>query len=420
MSDQRAGFRPRATPAETNPATLTVILKGYPRLSETFIAQELLALERAGVTLVIVSLRQPTDAATHPIHDEIQAPVIYLPEYLWREPWRVLRAVVAAPMLPGLGAALAAWLRDLRRDPTPNRARRFFQALVLAREFPAGSRRIYAHFMHTPGSVARYTALLCRLPWGFSAHAKDIWTIPDWEKREKLTDCAFAVTCTTANAEHLAELAPLPGRVTRVYHGLDLERFPDPGSGARRGDMPLQLLSVGRAVAKKGYPVLLRGLAALPDEISWRLVHIGGGPQLGELRELAQQLGIGDRIEWRGALPQRQVLQAYRDADLFVLASTVTADGDRDGLPNVLMEAQSQRLCCVATRVSGIPELIRDGDTGFLVEPDRPEELARTIARLARHPEMRLDAASRALTRLHAEFSQDREIALLLDRLESM
>ena len=112
------------------------ILKGYPRLSETFIAQEIRALEARGLDIRIVSLRHPTDRAVHPIHREIRAPVAYLPEYLYQEPLRVLRAWRHGRRLPGYRAARQAWLRDLRRDPTPNRVRRFGQALVLARELP--------------------------------------------------------------------------------------------------------------------------------------------------------------------------------------------------------------------------------------------------------------------------------------------
>src|SRR5262249_53315232 len=144
----------------------------------------------------IVSLRQPTDRAVHPVHHEIRAPVLYLPEYLYREPLRVWRGWRRARRLKGYPEARRLWLRDLRRDLTPNRIRRFGQALVLAAELPAGIRHLHAHFLHTPASVARYAAVLHRLDWSVSAHAKDIWTIPDWEKREKLAETRWAVTCT--------------------------------------------------------------------------------------------------------------------------------------------------------------------------------------------------------------------------------
>src|SRR5919201_3198698 len=215
---------PPSARSRLSPLRVAFVLKGYPRLSEAFIAQEIAALERRGLDILIVSLRRPTDERVHPVHREIRAPVCYLPEYLLREPWRVLRAWRAVRKFPTYESARTQWLRDLGRDPTPNRLRRFGQALVLAAELPRDVERLHAHFLHTPASVARYAAALLGLPWSGSAHAKDIWTTPDWEKREKLASCEWLVTCTRANRDHLAALAPA-GRVELVYHGVDLARF---------------------------------------------------------------------------------------------------------------------------------------------------------------------------------------------------
>ena len=143
--------------------TIAFVLKGYPRLSETFIAQEILALEQAGLDIEIVSLRKPTDASVHPVNREIKAPVRYLPEYLHQEPGRVWRAWRRVRKLPGYGAARRVFLRDLRRDLTRNRIRRWGQALVLAAELPPGTSRLHSHFIHTPASVTRYTSLMLGL-----------------------------------------------------------------------------------------------------------------------------------------------------------------------------------------------------------------------------------------------------------------
>ena len=401
----------------TAPA-LAIVLKGYPRLSETFIAQELLALQRAGLPFAIWSLRRPYDDRSHPMHAAITAPVTYLPEYLHEEPLRVLRGLWAARRLPGFGAALRVFLRDLARDRTLNRIRRFGQALVLARELPAETRFLYAHFLHTPGSATRYAALMRGLPFGVSAHAKDIWTIPDWEKREKLADAAFVVTCTAANADHLAALAPEPGRVRLAYHGLDLSRFPPPPARPA-ADGPLRLLSVGRLVAKKGYDDLLAALALLPPDLDWQLRHVGGGP-LGEaLRSQAARLGIAERITWLGKRDQTAVIAEMRAADLFVLAAKVADDGDRDGLPNVLMEAASQHLPVVATAVSAIPEFIEDGVQGRLVPPGEPVALAAALTAMAADPEGRAAMAQAARARLVAQFGLDTGIATLLGLLHA-
>jgi glycosyltransferase involved in cell wall biosynthesis len=385
------------------------VLKGYPRLSETFIAQEIAALERRGLDIHIVSLRRPADARRHPVHDEIRAPVLYLPEYLLLQPFRVLKSWWKTRKTRNYASVFSLWLRDLKRDPTPNRIRRWGQALVLAAELPPGIERLHAHFLHTPASVARYAAALLALPWTVSAHAKDIWTTPEWEKREKLAACAWAVTCTATNRDHLAALAPA-GRVELVYHGVDLARFPAPPS--RLPGAVVTILSVCRLVEKKGMDVLLDALAQLPADLKWKLVHVGGGPLRRALERKAASLRIDGRIEWRGALSQPELLEEYRKADLFVLASRIAHDGDRDGIPNVLAEAQSQGLACIATRVSAIPELVKEGG-GLLVEPEDPAALAGAIAALARDPVRRA-----ALGRVaQAALARDFQIEPNLDRL---
>jgi glycosyltransferase involved in cell wall biosynthesis len=409
--------------AERIQREIGVVVKGWPRLSETFIAQELRALEARGLRLRIYSLRHPTDRKVHPLNQAVAAPVVYLPEYLWREPLRVWRAWRAARRLRGYRQARRAWLRDLRRDPTPNRIRRFGQALVLAAEREPAVAQLYAHFLHTPASVARYAALMTRLPWSVSAHAKDIWTTPEWEKREKLQEAAWAVTCTRAGAEHLDSLAP--GKVTLAYHGLDAARFPaavaHSGRDGSDASDPLVILSVGRAVPKKGYEDLLAALALLPPELHWRFVHIGGGPLLPALKQ--QTSALGDRVTWRGAQVEDEVRAAYRAADLFVLASRIDGNGDRDGLPNVLMEALSQGCPVVATAVSAIPELVVDGVTGALAPAGDTAALAAAIVRLARDPALRARLAAAGEARVRRDFPLDRGIeriaALLLGHGES-
>lgn len=403
------------------PGPIVFVLKGYPRLSETFVAQEILGLERLGLDIRLVSLRYPTDSRRHPIHDEIAAPVAYLPEYLHREPRRVMAAWRRARRLPGYAAAVRIWRRDFRRDRTPNRVRRFGQAMVLAAELPAGIVRLHAHFLHTPSSVARYAAIMTGLPWSAAAHAKDIWTISDWEKREKLADLDWLVTCTRYGCTHLRTLAPCPERVGLVYHGLDLERFA-PADGTPSGrdgsdpDNPVRLLSVGRAVEKKGFSVLIDALAELPRNLHWRWTSIGGGPLLADLRRLAAQRGIADRVDWRGAQDQTAVLAAYRAADLFVLPSLIGKDGDRDGLPNVLLEAQSQGLCCLSTGISGIGELIDHSKTGFLVEPANSGSLREALAALIGDPKRRSGYGMCGQKRVRSHFDASDTVRALFDR----
>jgi glycosyltransferase involved in cell wall biosynthesis len=245
-----------------------------------------------------------------------------------------------------------------------------------------------------------------------SAHAKDVWTIPEWEKRGKLASARWAVTCTETGRRHLADLAPMPDTVMLSYHGLDLDRFapaPARADTADGGDSacPVTLLSVGRAVAKKGYDDLLAALALLPAGLSWRLVHVGGGALAGQLKREAARLGLERRIEWRGGQPQPEVLRAYREADLFVLAAKVAKDGDRDGLPNVLLEAQSQGLACVATALPGIAELIEDGRSGVLVAPADPQALAKALERMIRSPALRRRLGEAGEARVRRDFDMN-------------
>ncbi|QUJ76677.1 glycosyltransferase family 4 protein [Sulfitobacter albidus] len=400
------------------------LVKGWPRLSETFIAQELVALEEAGIDFTVWSLRHPTDKKTHPLHDRLRAEVRYLPEYLRDEPRRVHTAMGAALDLPGFDAAAEIYARDVERDDTPNRRRRWGQACVLAHEAGPELEALYAHFLHTPSSVARYAAILRGLPWSFSAHAKDIWTSPGWELREKLSadsfGAGFGATCTGFGAEYLQGLADRRDRVDLVYHGLDLSRFPDaPDRAMRDAGSPLRMMSVGRLVEKKGFDTLIDALALLPADLAWTWEHIGGGPLDGSLRARAETAGVADRITWRGACDQPEVIAAMRAADLFVLPSRIAADGDRDGLPNVLMEAASQRLPILATPVSAIPEFITDGTHGLLAE-DSARAFADAMTRIARDPALGPRLAQAAHARLHAEFTMAPGIRHLAKRLRGL
>ncbi|MFS2174543.1 glycosyltransferase [Rhizobium pisi] len=402
---------------------ILVVLKGYPRLSETFIAQELLGLEKAGFDLTLISMRRPTDKKRHPVHDEIRARVVYLPEYLHEEPIRVLKGLFAGFSKPGFKALMKRFLTDLKRDISRNRFRRLGQALVLAREWPDGGEWLHAHFIHTPASVTEYASILTGTPWTCSAHAKDIWTSPDWELHEKLGSARWTVTCTRTGYEHMRTLTPRKEAVHLSYHGLDLARFGHfAGERSDRTggnpDDPAFILSVGRAVEKKGYDVLLRALALLPAELHWRMDHIGGGEELAKLKALAAELGLSHRIVWKGAMAQEDVLDHYRRADLFALACRIAANGDRDGLPNVLVEASSQRLVCLSTEVSGVPELLKNGENGLVVPPEDPVLLARALEAAIRDPALRkrLGDAAESQVREHFDYhSSIRQLAGLFE-----
>ena len=400
---------------------IAIVLKGYPRLSETFIAQEILELERAGFDISIISLRHPTDKHTHPVHAEIEAAKHYLPEYIYQELFRVWWAKINCTFKSGFWKTLPIFMRDFIRDPSANRIRRWGQAMVLAHEYAGNHDHIYAHFLHTPCSVARYAALISGKSFSISAHAKDIWTSPEWEMREKLEDCDWLVTCTEGGADYLKSLAP-DGRVHLVYHGLDLSRFPPPEKKPSTNDgktkaKTVNLVTVGRAVSKKGIDSLLKALAKLPDDLHWQWTHIGGGPLKSELEALAVELGIAERCDFKGGLPQSEVLETYRNSDLFILPSRIDESGDRDGLPNVIVEAQSQAMAVISTKISGIPELIQSGTNGLLIQPDKIDDLASAIETLSRDVKMRNQMGQAGEERVRSEFSHKQTIGDIISLL---
>jgi glycosyltransferase involved in cell wall biosynthesis len=209
----------------------------------------------------------------------------------------------------------------------------------------------------------------------------------------------------------LQSLASYKQRVELLYHGLDFAHLPraietsrPPRDGSDVND-PVQLLSVGRCVEKKGFDDLLRALALLPKDLHWRLLQIGGGPLRPNLMVLAKELGIEERCRFQGARPQEDVFAAYRGADLFALTARIAEDGDRDGLPNVLMEAQSQGLACLATRVGAIEELIEEGATGLLAESGDIKAMARGLERLMRDPVLRFRLGTAGQQKVREDFS---------------
>ncbi len=398
---------------------IATIVKGYPRLSETFIAQEILGLEKRGIAQLIVSLRHPTEGKVHDLNREIAAEVLYLPEYLKDDPARVRAGREWAEKQPGFSRALRAFRADLKRDRSVNRRRRFGQACVLAHELPEDIDWIHTHYLHTPASVARYAAMIRGIGWSFSAHAKDIWTTPKWELKQKLADAEWGVTCTRANLDYLRSLSPSPQKIDLVYHGLDFSRFPPAPKRMAGKGATFTIVSVGRAVEKKGYSDLLHALSLLRDDESWRFEHAGGGPLAARLKSEAARLKIADRIKWHGSQDRAFVFDMLKRADLFVLPSRLARSGDRDGLPNVLMEALAFTVPVVATDVSGIPELITHNATGWLVGARDPQALSKAIGKMIDDPALRLRLAQAGERHVRARFSSEPGIDFVAKRLNA-
>jgi len=390
------------------------ILKGYPRLSETFIVNEILLLEELGYKLHIFALRNPGESKVHESVTRVRANVTYIPDYFWRFFFSFISANLRLWLRrPGLywPAFRLALVRSLRQRSSST-IKRFAQSAYLVQKCLPATRvtHFHAHFSHGPTTVAYFVAWLTGMPYSFSAHAKDIYLQEHGMLREKIRRAQFVVTCTEFNRQHLLRVAGDGAPVYRVYHGNNLQLF-KPAPAAPQNDSPPVILSVGRFVPKKGFPVLLRALHQVQQKgLRFRCYIIGGGPMQGELEKLSAELGLRECVEFRGQMSQTELLAYYRQAGLFTLACEVQNDGDRDGIPNVLVEAMAMGLPVVSTSISGIPELIESGVNGLLVPEKDPEALAEGIETLLRQPEMarRLGLAGRA--KVERDFDAKRNV----------
>ena len=374
---------------------LGMILKGYPRISETFISNEILLLENLGFAVHLFSMRRPRENFSHESVKKIRAKVDYLPETLIKPLPRLLYHnlfLAAKKPVVYAGALRAAYRRFLRTHKSAT-IKHLFQAGYLAHRFlPAsGVTHLHAHFAHSPTSVAMFTSHLTGLPFSFTAHAKDIYTSDPRQIREKIGLARFVVTCTEYNRKHLRELSNgYATPIHRNYHGIDIKLFSDKNETPKIPVQPFQILTIARLTAKKGLPTIYKALRILCDQgVSLHHTHIGGGEDREKIISLIKDLDLESVTQLLGTQPHQVVLEHYKNADLFVLGCEVAPNGDRDGIPNVLVESMAMGLPVVATHISGIPELVQDGKTGLLVPPGRPRQLAEAMLRLLTDGELR-------------------------------
>lgn len=371
-----------------NRPVLGMILKGYPRISETFISNEIRLLEKRGFAIHLFSMRQPREDFTHDSVQKIRAAVDYLPETLVKPLPRLLyHNLCLAAKSPGIyGAALKTAYRRFLRTRKPATLKHLLQAGYLVhRLLPEREvTHLHAHFAHSPTSVAMFTSRLTAIPFSFTAHAKDIYTSDPRQIREKIGLARFVVTCTEYNKKHLRELSD--GSTTpihRNYHGIDIRFFSAKNEIPKQPAPPYQILTIARLTAKKGLPTIYKALRILCDQgVALHHTHIGGGEDREKIIALIAELNLGSVTELLGTQPHQVVLAHYKNADLFVLGCEVAPNGDRDGIPNVLMESMAMGLPVVATHISGIPELVEHERTGLLVPPGQPDKLAENLLRL--------------------------------------
>lgn len=381
-----------------NPGRTGYVLKMFPRFSETFILHELLAHEAAGADLEIFSLRMPTDGRFHEALARVRAPVFYLPYHDLRVATFWNEAHETAKLLPQCWPALQEALGEDVRD--------VYQALILARMVHDHSiTHLHAHFASIATTVTRLAARFAGIPFTFTAHAKDLYheSVQPDDLRRKLEDAAAVITVSDYNVAFLQErYAPATERVQRIYNGIDLDMF----DYRPPIDRPAQVLAVGRLVEKKGFEDLIAACALLRQRgRDVRCTIVGGGPLEAELSAQIERLALGDRVALIGARPQGDVRVLMQQAAIFVAPCVVGTDGNRDGLPTVLLEAMALGTPCIATDVTGIPEVLHDGETGLMVPQHAPAEVADAIERLLDDPELGLRLAASARRLIEQDFA---------------
>jgi colanic acid/amylovoran biosynthesis glycosyltransferase len=385
------------------------VLKRYPRYSETFIVNEILAHETAGLEIEIFALRPSSDTHFQDIIARVRAPVHYLPaeaHLLASDFWMTFAAADASilDLRGAIEAARGAEARDVH------------QAVLLAKlSRQHGIQHLHAHFGSVATTVARLAARFAGLPYSFTAHAKDIFhqSVQPDDMHRKLHDAATVVTVSDYNVDYLRQVyGPVAQRVTRIYNGLDLDRFPYMAPDNR----PPLIVAVGRLVEKKGFADLVEACAILVGRgRHFTCQIVGAGPLEGDLREQIDRLGLEGRVELTGPRPQGELVAYVQHAAAFVAPCTVGADGNRDGLPTVLLEAMALGTPCVSTDVTGIPEVLHHGETGLMVPQRNPAALADALQGLLAEPAWGARLARRARRLIETEFDIRHNAARLRD-----
>lgn len=366
------------------PLRIGYVLKMFPRLSETFILDELLEHERAGAGVSIFSLMYPADGRFHGRVGRLAASVEYFKSGKIEPNWDAVQALPEAVATP-----LERWrpaIDFLRRHEVPHDLDVVLRATrIAARVRELGVEHLHAHFATGAARMAAVVGKLTGVPFSFTAHAKDIFTARVDRRlfTELASAAAFVVTVSDYNRSFILEHMPdvQADKVVRLYNGVDLETLRPaarPGSRAER-----HIVSVGRLVPKKGFDHLLRALARCKAcGLPFRATVAGDGPERDALERLRGELGLTEEVTFPGALAHEAVQRVLADADLVALACVPEDDGDADALPTVLLEALAMDVPVVSTRLTGVPEIVGD-EAGLLVEPGDDDAFARAILSIA-------------------------------------
>jgi colanic acid/amylovoran biosynthesis glycosyltransferase len=351
------------------------LFERFPSFGQTFCYREVAELYRQGVALPVFSIRSPKDEPAQDWDARIVARVRYLPEEkeLLDD---VRQASKKGRLTPEIIAALDEWGR--RTDFL-----RLYQAVYVGlRLQEVGIRHVHAHFAGMAARTAFWIMRFFGITFSFTAHANDIFAPRKFEiGLDKLVSAArVIITETDYSEKFLRERFPEHAdRIHRIYNGLNLAEF---GRATVSPDPPL-IVAIGRLIAKKGFANLIRACAILVERgRSFRCEIFGEGPLEKELRAQIEDLGLQERIQLPGPKPQHELRARLASASVFVLPSVPEADGGMDNLPTVIMEAMATGLPVVSTTIGGIPEMVGENETGFLVQPEDAVALAGAIERV--------------------------------------
>jgi len=358
--------------------SLAYVISQFPETHETFILRELVALDEMGVRPLVLSLKRSRDTVVHPRALPFLSRTVYAGRLVRRMGGAALARLAARPQAARIVAeTIARWAKNGRRGRIEHAAAAALGVAAAEMCRRRGIRHLHCHWATVPASVGYFASLAGPVTFSISAHAWDIYA-GDGLLAEKAKRAAFITTCTEYNGRHLRTLVGDASRVFVNYHGL-LD-FPPVETGRRRDDV---LLAVGRLVETKGFEHLITAFARLARRhVDMRLRIIGSGPLGHRLHRTVEETGVGERVDFCGTLSRRQVAREMARARLLAVPSVVAPDGDRDGLPNVILEAGALGLAVVASRLSGIPEAVVHERTGLLVEPGDVVGLAEAIERL--------------------------------------
>jgi colanic acid/amylovoran biosynthesis glycosyltransferase len=356
-------------------APFAYLFERFPSFGQTFCYREVAELYRQGVAPPIFSIRNPKDEPAQDWDARIVQRVHYLPAE--KELLDDVRRASKKGRLPAeIVAALDGWGR--RTDFL-----RLYQAVYVGlRLQEAGISHVHAHFAGMAARTAFWIAKFFSITFSFTAHANDIFAPRNFEiGLDKLVGAARVIVTETDYAEKfLRERFPeRAGRIHRIYNGLNLAEF---GRANFSSDPPL-IVAIGRLIAKKGFTNLIRACALLVERgRSFRCEIFGEGPLENQLRAQIEELGLQELVQLRGPKPQHELRGCLADASVFVMPSVPEADGGMDNLPTVIMEAMATGLPVVSTRIGGIPEMVVENETGFLVQPEDAVALAGAIEKV--------------------------------------